>query len=290
MPFVTARDAPRETIPRTRETRAATGPHRRTGTFARLPPSPLVVVPPRVVDRRGSTPVGLRLPSPRTDRGTAVTHAKAKLTPCGTAHHQQLIESGHSQAEVAWQLGTSGATAAKWWRRYREEGTAGLKDRSSRAHHSAHASGQDVFDTTCQLHRETGFGPQLIASPRRRPVSTVYDVLRRQGRSLLHRIKRTARTAVRYERDCPGEVIHLDVEKRGRIPGGAARASMQGSRRPAAGANVPGGAGEDTITSMSRSTITAAVLMPRRCLASAVPPLLGLSNVPSWPSPRWASA
>lgn len=84
-------------------------------------------------------------------------------------------------------------------------------------------------------------------SPDRLPAasscSTVYGVLRRQGRSSLHHIKRAARTAARYERDCPGELIHLDVEKPGRILNGAASASVQDSRRPAAGANVPGAAG-----------------------------------------------
>lgn len=100
---------------------------------------------------------------PRTDWRTLVTHANAKLTPAGRLPIIKLIESGFPQAEVARRLCTSRATVAKWGKRYREEGTAGLKDRSSRAHELSHALGQDVIDTICQLRREAGFGPHRIA-------------------------------------------------------------------------------------------------------------------------------
>jgi transposase InsO family protein len=176
-----------------------------------------------------------------------MTHANAKLTPAGRLTIIDLIEAGFSQAEVARRLCTSRGTIAKWWKRYREEGTAGLKDRSSRARHLPHALGQDVIDAICQLRRETGYGPHRIAYALRRPVSTVYGVLRRQGLSVLQHMERTRRTVVRYERDRPGELIHLDVKKLGRIPDGGGKRFDAGFLETGSGRKRPGRRGHDYI-------------------------------------------
>jgi transposase InsO family protein len=176
-----------------------------------------------------------------------VTHANAKLTPVGRLTIIKLIKAGYPQAEVARRLCTSRATVAKWWKRYREEGTAGLKDRSSRARHLPHALGQDVIDAICQLRRETGYGPHRIAYRLGRSVSTVYGVLRRQGLSVLQHMERTTRTVVRYERDRPGELIHLDVKKLGRIPDGGGKRFDAGFLETGSGQRRPGKRGHDYI-------------------------------------------
>lgn len=152
-----------------------------------------------------------------------MTHANAKLNEYGRLLLVSRLEEGWSQAEVAEAQGVSRSTVAKWWKRYREEGVAGLRDRSSRARRLPHALGETVVEAICTLRRELGAGPHRIAYELKLAASTVYGVLRRAGLSVLARLDRTTRSVIRYEREYPGALIHLDVKRLGRIPEGGGR-------------------------------------------------------------------
>jgi len=112
---------------------------------------------------------------------------------------------------------------AKWWKRFKAEGDSGLRDRSSRPRHTPHALAEHVVEAICRLRRELGCGPHRIAWELGLHASTVYGVLRRAGLSVLARLDRTTRSVIRYERGRPGELIHLDIKKLGRIPDGGGK-------------------------------------------------------------------
>lgn len=166
-----------------------------------------------------------------------MAHGNAKLNEYGRMLLVTRLEGGWTQAEVAEAQGVSRSTVAKWWKRYREEGVGGLKDRSSCARRLPHALGDTVVDTICRMRRELGVGPHRIAYHLKMAASTVYAVLRRAGLSVLARLDRTTRAIVRYERERPGELVHLDVKRLGRIPEG-------GGRRFDPGFKETGGAGK----------------------------------------------
>ena len=166
-----------------------------------------------------------------------MAHGNAKLNEYGRMLLVTRLEGGWTQAEVAEAQGVSRSTVAKWWKRYREEGVGGLKDRSSSARRLPHALGDTVVDTICRMRRELGVGPHRIAYHLKMAASTVYAVLRRAGLSVLARLDRTTRAIVRYERERPGELVHLDVKRLGRIPEG-------GGRRFDPGFKETGGAGK----------------------------------------------
>ena len=93
-----------------------------------------------------------------------MAHAKAKLNEYARMLLVTRLETGWTQAQVAEAQGVSRSTVAKWWKRYREEGVSGLKDRSSRARRLPHSLGVTVIEAICQLRRELGAGPHRIAS------------------------------------------------------------------------------------------------------------------------------
>lgn len=170
-----------------------------------------------------------------------MVHRNARLTEHGRLLIVRRIEEGWTQAQVAEAQGVSRSTVAKWCKRYREEGIAGLRDRTSRAHRLPHALGETVIEAICSLRRELGAGPHRLAYELKMARSTVYGVLRRAGLSVLARLDRTTRSVIRYEHGHPGALIHLDVKRLGRIPeGGGKRFDATFSETGGAGKKRPG--------------------------------------------------
>jgi transposase InsO family protein len=152
-----------------------------------------------------------------------VTHRNARLTVYGRHLIIQRLQQGYTQAAIAAAAGVSRSTVAKWARRFRQEGIAGLQDRSSRARTCRHALPEHVIEAVVRLRRELGCGPHRIAWELGLAASTVYGVLRRAGLSVLARLDRTTRAVQRYERERPGELVHFDVKKLGKIPDGGGK-------------------------------------------------------------------
>jgi transposase InsO family protein len=116
--------------------------------------------------------------------------------------------------------GVSRQTVHKWLRRFREEGLAGLNDRSSVARRCPHRTSAGVEAAVLQLRRSSRRGPHRIAQKLNLAPSTVHAVLARHGLSRLKTLDRTTGVPLRYERARPGELIHIDVKKLGRVPEG----------------------------------------------------------------------
>jgi len=147
-----------------------------------------------------------------------VAHARAKLTVLGRRLLVDRVEiDGWKPADAAKAMGVSRQTAYKWLRRFRDEGSAGLLDRTSAPRRCPHRLAPDAVATIVDTRLETLYGPHRLAYALGRPRSTIYGVLRRERISRLSFIDRPTRTVVRYERDRPGELLHVDVKKLGRI-------------------------------------------------------------------------
>ena len=145
------------------------------------------------------------------------------LTPATRLELVLEVEAGWSQAEVARRFRVSRATVAKWWRRYREEGAAGLRDRSSAPRSNPRRTAAALEQRICAVRRSQGFGPHRIAWALGIARSTPYAVLRRFGLNRLNRLDRlhrVSRRTLRYEHPAPGDLLHIDVKKLGRIPEG----------------------------------------------------------------------
>jgi hypothetical protein len=127
----------------------------------------------------------------------------------------------------------SRATASKWLARYQSEGPAGLADRSSRPHRCPHAFPATQVRRVLAARRRRRQGPHRLGYHLAMPRSTVYGVLARHGMSRLAHTDRTSGVVVRYQREHPGELVHIDVKKLGRIPdGGGHRAHGRGPTTP----------------------------------------------------------
>lgn len=151
-----------------------------------------------------------------------MAHRRAKLTPAGRLLVcQRVLELGWPAATAAEAMGVSRATAYKWIRRYLDEGGGGLEDRSSRPHRSPHALSEQQVRRILKTRRRDKTGPHQLAPKLGHPRSTVYGVLRRHGVSRLADTDRTTGVPIRrYCREQPGELLHVDVKKLGRIPPG----------------------------------------------------------------------
>ncbi len=152
-----------------------------------------------------------------------MTHRNARLTPVTRAELVRKVQEGWPQAEVARLFRVSRATVAKWVRRFREGGLAGLRDRSSRPKRSPRLTVPPLVDAIRAARQEQGWGPHRIGWVLHMARSTVYAVLRRLGLHRLAWLHRTTREVVRYEWSRPGDLVHLDVKKLGRIPFGGGK-------------------------------------------------------------------
>jgi transposase InsO family protein len=118
-------------------------------------------------------------------------------------------------------MGVSRPTVHKWVSRFEAEGVSGLVDRSSRPHHSPNATCPELVAEIEALRRDARLGPLRISLRLGIPSSTVGRVLTRLGINRLEWFDRPTRRPVRrYERDTPGELVHVDIKKLGRIPDG----------------------------------------------------------------------
>jgi transposase InsO family protein len=133
---------------------------------------------------------------------------------------QRVLEEGWPPAEAARAQGVSVATCYKWLGRYRAEGLAGLADRSCRPHSSPRrlpAEREQAILAWRQTHR---VGPHRIGWALGEARSTVWAVLARHHLPRLADLDRPSGQVVRYQRQRPGELVHVDIKAQGRIPDG----------------------------------------------------------------------
>jgi transposase InsO family protein len=156
-------------------------------------------------------------------------HANAKLGPKGRlVICRRVIEQGWSLMEAAEAAGVSERTAGKWVRRYRSEGECGLLDRSSAPRRVHNATSAERVEAIAALRRVRLTGPE-IAETLEMATSTVSAVLKRIGLGKLSRLEPTEPVR-RYEKNRPGELIHIDVKKLGRISAKGAGHRVTGRR------------------------------------------------------------
>src|SRR5438552_6756014 len=146
-------------------------------------------------------------------------HANAALSWTGRRRLCELVvDEGWTVVSAASAAGVSVRCARKWIGRYRLEGLAGLYDRSSAPQHVANRTAPERIEAIEKLRR-LRFTAAEIAETLGMALSTVSGILRRSGMGKLGRLG--LERAVRYERARPGELLHVDVKKLGRIQGGA---------------------------------------------------------------------
>jgi transposase InsO family protein len=132
----------------------------------------------------------------------------------------RIVVDGMAVAHAADMVGVSRQTAWKWLRRYEAEGLAGLEDRSSRPVRSPRALPQERVDAILAARHEHRLGPHRLAPIVGVSRSTIGDVLARHGLSRLRDQDGPTGIPIRYVRERPGELLHIDVKKLGRIPDG----------------------------------------------------------------------
>ncbi len=176
-----------------------------------------------------------------------MSHPNARLTHYGRLQIIRHRQQGYTQASIAEMMGVSRATVSKWLRRHAREGLGGLSDRSSRPYVIARSVPAARVSAIVRLRRELGWGPHRIAYTLGMPRSTVYAVLRRAGLQRAAALHRTTREMIRYERARPGELLHLDVKKLGRIPDGGGKRFDPGFLENGAGRHRSRGVGCDYI-------------------------------------------
>lgn len=156
-------------------------------------------------------------------------HRNARLTVHG---RRLLVErvrfEGMPVAHVAKAMGVSRQCAHRWVARFDAEGDAGLEDRSSRPHHTPTRTSVDIERKVVAARLELRVGPDRLSDTLGVPARTISRILRRYEIPYLCEcdpltgdvIRSSKETAVRYERDRPGDLIHIDVKKIGKIPQG----------------------------------------------------------------------
>ena len=149
-------------------------------------------------------------------------HRNAPLTETGRLRLARcIVKDGWPLRRAAERFQVSVTCAQRWARRYRELGEAGMVDRPSRPVHSPRRLPQRRERRIINLRVTRRWGPARIAAHLRMAASTVYAVLRRyQLARLAHLDRATGRVIRRYERERPGELVHVDIKKLGNIPDG----------------------------------------------------------------------
>jgi transposase InsO family protein len=142
-------------------------------------------------------------------------HENARTTPLSRADLVGRVLGGQPQAAVAHSFGIDVKTVRKWVSRFRAEGPAGLQDRSSRPHRLNKPTPEVVRSRIVELRRRRLPGKH-IAKETGVSATTISRILRAAGLSRMKDLEPTE-PVVRYEREHPGELIHIDIKKLGRF-------------------------------------------------------------------------
>jgi transposase InsO family protein len=146
-------------------------------------------------------------------------HSRAKTTPESRALIVRRVQAeGWSRREAAEAFGLSLRTAAKWLQRFRQEGWGGLRDRTSRPHRSPSRTSEILRRRVLEL-RHTRLTGLEISQTVGLPKATVSRILRQCGVGRLRSLQ-PPEPLRRYELPSPGDLLHIDIKKLGRIVGG----------------------------------------------------------------------
>ena len=144
-------------------------------------------------------------------------HQNARMTPLGRVEMvRRIVEEGRPVADVAAGFGVSERTARKWLARFRAEGAAGLENRSSRPASVANRTAEPWIEMMERLRREYRLSAEEIATQLQCARSTIAAWLKRRGLGRLKNLDEPAPVR-RYQRQRPGELIHLDIKKLARF-------------------------------------------------------------------------
>ena len=172
--------------------------------------------------------MGCGLSKAHSNPEVLVSHGNARTLFHGRLLIVQRHQAGWPQAHIARAMGISRKCVKTWLDRYESEGEAGLRDRSSRPHHTPGRTSAEIESSVVELRRRERRGPAWISAELGVPARTVSRILVRHAMPPLavldpitgEVIRSSKATAVRYERERPGELVHMDVKKIGRIPDG----------------------------------------------------------------------
>jgi transposase InsO family protein len=143
-------------------------------------------------------------------------HKNARLTPHSRAElARRVLVEGQAPTAVATAMGVTVKTVRKWVARFTAGGAAGLADRSSRPHRLYRPTSETTGRRIEVLRRQRWTGKQIARETGVSP-ATVSRVLKRLGLSQMRGLEPPA-PVIRYERQRPGEMIHLDIKKLGRF-------------------------------------------------------------------------
>jgi transposase InsO family protein len=154
-------------------------------------------------------------------------HKLARLTPFGRAVMVQRVAAGVPVSTVAREAGVSRQTVYKWCRRAEADAPDALHDRASTPHHSPQRLVR-YRRRQIEKRRRQRWSSRRIAQYYQLPISTVVTEIRRLGLNRLSSLE-PPRPVVRYERERPGELVHLDIKKLGKI--GRVGHRIHGNRR-----------------------------------------------------------
>lgn len=172
--------------------------------------------------------MGCGLSKAHSNPEVLVSHASARLTVHGRRLIVQRHQQGWKQAHIAAAMGVSRKCVMTWIARYQVEGEDGLRDRSSRPHSSPSRTAPEIEEAVLAARVKDLDGPDVLGPKLGVPARTVSRILRRHDMPYLRELDRMSgevirsskSTAERYERDYPGELVHMDVKKLGKIPDG----------------------------------------------------------------------
>ncbi len=157
-----------------------------------------------------------------------MSHGSARLTVHGRRLIVQRHRAGWPQAHIAAAMGVSRKCVKTWIERFAAEGEAGLATRSSRPHSMPTKTSDEVERKVVTARTQYRDGPDVLGPKVGVPARTVSRILRRHRMPYLRDldpitgqvIRASKQTATRYERERPGELVHMDVKKLGKIPDG----------------------------------------------------------------------